>query len=104
MQHMQQLPHMIFVTPVLCHANIINDHIADCFQSPIFMRQILSIRDCNNFGHVFMLGNGEYLFFCEVTESQAIFHRDHASHLTTRKFFNQIENRFSKLQMRIERS
>ena len=59
---------------------IINDHIANCFQSPIFVRKILSVRERDHFRHVLVLGNGKDFFFCDVRESEAIFHRDHASH------------------------
>jgi hypothetical protein len=76
-QDMQQGQHMLFVAAELGLPNIVHNHVPDFFAAVFMGQKVPSERRCNDFGKVFVLGDGEHLFFGQAAESNAILKCDH---------------------------
>ena len=65
-EDMQQGQNMLLVAASLGVPNIIDNHVPDFFAAVLLGQKVLSECCCTDFGEVFVLCNGEHLFFAQT--------------------------------------
>ena len=70
---------MLFIITRLASADVIDNHVADFFGAVLLVSKILSKCSGGDFGHMFVLRDGEHLLFSQATKGYAVLERNHGS-------------------------